>query len=90
MQYDIERINKERRKKGLKPLQKQPGRPKKPRPPKDKLIELYVNQGYGLRKTGIKLGTSKDMIKRALKEYGIPIRTEDYWTKKKQFNRAKK
>lgn len=50
------------------------GRPLKGRPAKTKLKRLYVREGKSIREIANLTGHSKDMIYRALTEYGIEKR----------------
>ena len=50
------------------------GRPTKPRPAREILARLYVEEGRAVREIAGILGESKDMIARALKGYGIKRR----------------
>ena len=51
------------------------GRPTKPRPARAELQRLYIAEGLALRDVAAALGVSKDLIARALAEYGIRRRT---------------
>jgi len=44
-------------------------------PAKDQLVKLYVREGRAIRDIAETLGCSKDMIHRALKKYGVEVRT---------------
>jgi predicted DNA-binding protein (UPF0251 family) len=50
------------------------GRPAKPRPARADLRRLYVEEGRALREVAAALGVSKDLVARALKEYGLKRR----------------
>ena len=51
------------------------GRPAKgPKPSKKEVLELYVKEAKPIRKVADKLGCTKDMIFRCLKEYKIETR----------------
>jgi len=57
-------------------LKDKPGRPPAgPPPSKADLVRLYVREGRSVRDVAIQLGRSKDAIHRALKAYGIAVRT---------------
>jgi len=47
----------------------------KARPTKKRLERLYVKEGRSIRETASRLDCSKDMVARALKEYGIVARS---------------
>jgi len=49
-------------------------RPKETRPSKKTLLKLYVEKKFSVRKIAEQLGYSKDLIFRALREYGIDRR----------------
>lgn len=49
-------------------------RPKEIRPSKNSLVKLYIENKLSVRKIAIQLDCSKDLIHRALKEYGIDRR----------------
>lgn len=51
------------------------GRPPGPRPSKARLVRLYVKERHSLRETADALHISKDIIARALAEYGIARRS---------------
>jgi len=46
----------------------------KARPERKKLERLYVKERRSIRETALRLDCSKDMVARALKEYGIVAR----------------
>ena len=48
--------------------------PAGPAPSKADLVKLYVREGRAVRDVAAVLGTSKDMVHRKLKEYGIAVR----------------
>lgn len=48
--------------------------PAGPAPSKEDLVRLYVREGRAVRDVAAVLGTSKDMVHRKLKEYGIKVR----------------
>ncbi len=50
------------------------GRPAKPRPTRGELARLYVVEGRAVRDVAAVLGCSKDLIYRALAEYGLKRR----------------
>ena len=50
------------------------GRPAKPRPGRVDLARLYVVEGRAVRDVAAALGVSKDIVYRALKEYGLKRR----------------
>ena len=50
------------------------GRPRKQRPGKREIERLYVKEKRSVRETAAQLGCSKDIVYRALKEYGIKLR----------------
>lgn len=54
---------------------KKKGRPFLERPKKRDLKRLYVKEGKSAREISRILGCSKDLIYRALREYGIEVRT---------------
>jgi transposase len=49
------------------------GRPTKPRPARADLARLYA-EGLSIREAAESLGVSKDLVARALKEYGLKRR----------------
>ena len=53
---------------------RRPGRPFEDRPEKGELQRLYVKEGKSIRETASCLNCSKDLVARALKEYGIQPR----------------
>jgi len=59
---------------GIKIPRRPPGRPVSHRPEKSELERLYVKEGRSIRDTAAQLKCSKDLIVRALKEYGIKAR----------------
>jgi len=76
MKYDLDAVNKIRRRRGLEPLPvSKRGRPSiGPAPTKAELIELYQRQGLSLRAAAEILGTSKEAVWRGLIEHGIRAR----------------
>lgn len=50
------------------------GRPAKPRPTRSELARLYVVEGRAVRDVATVLGVSKDLVSRALAEYGLKRR----------------
>lgn len=50
------------------------GRPAKPRPTRSELARLYVVEGRAVRDVAAVLRVSKDLVSRALKEYGLKRR----------------
>jgi len=51
------------------------GRPRGPRPWENDLRRLYVLEGLAVREVAARLGVSKDLVHRALKELGIERRS---------------
>ena len=51
-----------------------PGRPFKERPSRKELYRLYVKEERSVRDVAMQLNCSKDLIYRALKEYGVNLR----------------
>ena len=49
--------------------------PAGPAPSKEDLVRLYVREGRAVRDVAGQLGTTKDMVHRKLKEYGIKVRS---------------
>jgi len=49
--------------------------PAGPAPAKDQLVKLYVREGRSVRDVAAVLGTTKDAVHRALRKYGIEVRT---------------
>jgi len=49
--------------------------PAGPAPEKDQLVKLYVEEDRSVRDVAAVLGCSKDAVHRALKKYGIAVRT---------------
>ena len=76
MKYDLDRINKARKRRGLEPLPvRGRGRPSiGETPTRAELVELYQRQGLSLRAAAEVLGTSKEAILRGLRENGIETR----------------
>jgi predicted DNA-binding protein (UPF0251 family) len=76
MKLDLKRINRERRRRGAKPLPVPAGlgRPAGPHPSKAELVRLYVTKGLSLRSTAEALGASKDTVRRTMAEYKIKPR----------------
>jgi len=60
---------------GIKVKKRSPGRPPEDRPKKSELQRLYVKEGRSIREIASRLECSKDLIARALKEYGITARS---------------
>jgi DNA-binding transcriptional ArsR family regulator len=57
-------------------LMPKPGRPPAgPAPTKDKLVKLYVKEGRSVRDVAAVLETTKDSVYRALRKYGIKVRS---------------
>lgn len=81
--YDIERINRRRRRRGVEPLPAH--RPHAGRPSlqlnKSELIRLYKD-GLSLRDIGKRFKVSKDTIQERLKAYGIERRDKRKYLKK--------
>jgi len=69
---------------GIKIPRRPPGRPVSHRPEKSELQRLYIKEGRSIRDTASQLKCSKDLIARALKEYGITARAN---TRPSQLNR---
>lgn len=46
-----------------------------PPPPKADLVKLYIKESLSVREVASALGCSKDMVHRALKKYGIAVRS---------------
>lgn len=77
MKLDLKRINRERRRRGAKPLptgRAGLGRPAGPRPSKAELQRLYVKKGLSTRAVADSLDLSKDTVRRTLAEYKIKAR----------------
>ena len=84
MKYDIERINRRRRRRGVEPLPAHRPRPGRPslQLNKRELIQLYVKDGLSLRDIGKRFKVSKDTIQERLKAYGIERRDKRKYLKK--------
>jgi len=52
------------------------GRPFKERPSRKDLVRLYVKEDRSIRDVAAQLGCSKDIVYRALKEYGVKLRPD--------------
>jgi uncharacterized protein YjcR len=57
-----------------------------PKPDKPTLRKLYLKQSMSVRKIAEILGCTKDMVYRALKEYGIEARTNARWSNLKKYD----
>ncbi len=58
------------------------------RPEKAELKKFYVEESKSIREIGDILGCSKDMVYRALKEYGIERRTDNKRSKLRNSDKA--
>lgn len=68
-------------------IQAKRGRPAIGRKPsKTELQKLYIEESKSIREVADQLGCSKDMVYRALKEYGIKVRPNSSRSKLRAFN----
>lgn len=75
-----------RRAAGIKVEKRGPGRPPEKRPGKKELRTLYVEENKSIRDIAAILGCSKDLIFRALQEYGIEMRAHTRESKLSQYS----
>lgn len=80
VRFKIEEVAGQQAKKGRPSIGK--------KPPKNKLIKLYVSESRSIREIATILGCTKDMVYRSLQEYGIETRINKRRSKLKDIKQS--